>query len=113
MSTEITYIEAEANLENLCDRAVEAGEVIVITRPNCKNAVLFAGEEYKSLLETLEITYADAEANLENLCNRAVDTGEVIVITRPNGKNAFFISEVEFKSLIETIYTFDSIRMIS
>ncbi len=45
MSTEITYIEAEANLENLCDRAVETGEVIVITRSNGKNAVLISEAE--------------------------------------------------------------------
>ncbi|MEG4487100.1 hypothetical protein [Microcoleus sp. D2_18a_B4] len=35
----MTYTDAEANLENLCDRAVETGEVIIITRPNGNNAV--------------------------------------------------------------------------
>ncbi|MEK0177695.1 MAG: type II toxin-antitoxin system prevent-host-death family antitoxin [Oscillatoriales cyanobacterium] len=53
MSTEITYTDAEANLENLCDRTVETGEVIVITRPNGKNAVLISEAELASLLETL------------------------------------------------------------
>ena len=53
MSTEITYTEAEANFKNLCDRAVETGEVIVITRPNGKNAVLISEAELESLLETL------------------------------------------------------------
>lgn len=53
MSTEITYTDAEANLENLCDRAVETGEVIVINRPNGKNAVLISEAELTSLLETL------------------------------------------------------------
>ncbi len=53
MSTEITYTDAEANLENLCDRTVETGEVIVITRPNGKNAVLISESELASLLETL------------------------------------------------------------
>ncbi|NQE37735.1 type II toxin-antitoxin system Phd/YefM family antitoxin [Microcoleus asticus] len=50
MSTQITSAEAEANLENLCDRAVETGDVIVITRPNGKNAVLISEAELKSLL---------------------------------------------------------------
>jgi antitoxin YefM len=53
MSTEITYTDAEANLENLCDRAVETGEVIVINRSNGKNAVLISEAELESLLETL------------------------------------------------------------
>ncbi len=61
MSTEITYTEAEANLENLCDRAVE-GEVIVITRPNGKNAVLISEAELESLVETLYLLRSPANA---------------------------------------------------
>ena len=53
MSTQITSAEAEANLENLCDRAVETGELIIITRPNGKNAVLISEAELENLLETL------------------------------------------------------------
>ncbi|MEG3838745.1 type II toxin-antitoxin system prevent-host-death family antitoxin [Microcoleus sp. herbarium14] len=60
MSTEITYTEAEANLDNLCDRAVEDGEVIVITRPNGKNTVLIAEAELESLLETLYLLRSSA-----------------------------------------------------
>ncbi|MCU0544710.1 MAG: type II toxin-antitoxin system prevent-host-death family antitoxin [Oscillatoriaceae cyanobacterium Prado104] len=62
MSTEIAYAEAEANLENLCDRAVETGEVIVITRPNGKNAVLISQAELESLLETLYLLRSPANA---------------------------------------------------
>ncbi|MEG4022095.1 type II toxin-antitoxin system prevent-host-death family antitoxin [Microcoleus sp. S13C4] len=62
MSTEITYTDAEANLENLCDRAVETGEVIVINRPNGKNAVLISEAELESLLETLYLLRSSANA---------------------------------------------------
>ncbi|MEG4960396.1 MULTISPECIES: type II toxin-antitoxin system Phd/YefM family antitoxin [unclassified Microcoleus] len=62
MSTEITYTEAEANLKNLCDRAVETGEVIVITRPSGKNAVLISEAELESLLETLYLLSSPANA---------------------------------------------------
>ena len=62
MSTEITYTDAEANLENLCDRTVETGEVIIITRPNGKNAVLISEAELESLLETLYLLRSPANA---------------------------------------------------
>ncbi|MEG4286860.1 type II toxin-antitoxin system Phd/YefM family antitoxin [Microcoleus sp. A006_D1] len=62
MSTEITYIEAEANLENFCTRAVETGELIVITRHNGKNAVLISEAELESLLETLYLLRSPANA---------------------------------------------------
>lgn len=71
MSTEITYTEAEANLETLCDRAVE-GEVIVITRPNGKNTVLIAESELESLLETLYLLRSSTNATrLWTALNRA------------------------------------------
>ena len=62
MSTEITYTDAEANLENLCDRTVETGEVIVITRPNGKNAILISKSELESLLETLYLLRSPVNA---------------------------------------------------
>ena len=62
MLTQITSAEAEANLNNLCDRAVETGEVIVITRPNGKNAVLISEAELESLLETLYLLRSPANA---------------------------------------------------
>ena len=62
MSTEITYTEAEANFKNLCERAVETGEVIVITRPNGKKAVLISEAELESLLETLYLLSSPATA---------------------------------------------------
>jgi antitoxin YefM len=62
MSTEITYTDAQANLENLCDRTVETGEVIVITRPNGKNVVLISEAELESLLETLYLLRSPANA---------------------------------------------------
>ncbi|NJR22444.1 MAG: prevent-host-death protein [Richelia sp. CSU_2_1] len=53
MSAKITYTEARTNLERLCDRAVENGEVIVITRPQGQNAILISETELESLLEKL------------------------------------------------------------
>lgn len=53
MPTKITYVEARTNLDNLCDRAVENGEVIIITRPHGNNAVLISKTELESLLEKL------------------------------------------------------------
>lgn len=50
MSTQITSLEAKTNLDNLCTRAVETGESIVITRHNGKNAVLISEAELESLL---------------------------------------------------------------
>lgn len=60
MLSEITYTEAEANFKNLCDRAVETGEVIVINRPNGRNAVLISEAELASLLETLYLLRSPA-----------------------------------------------------
>ena len=72
MSTEITYTEAEANFKNLCDRAVETGELIVITRPHGKNAVLISEAELESLLETLYLLRSPANATrLLTALNRA------------------------------------------
>lgn len=62
MSTEITYTEAEANFKNLCDRAVATGEVIVITIPNGKKAVLISEAELETLLETLYLLSYPATA---------------------------------------------------
>ncbi|XZN93069.1 MAG: type II toxin-antitoxin system Phd/YefM family antitoxin [Microcoleus sp.] len=62
MLSEITYTEAEANFKNLCDHAVETGEVIIITRPNGKNAVLISEAELESLLETLYLLRSPANA---------------------------------------------------
>ena len=62
MLTQITSAEAEANLNNLCDRAVETGELIVITRPNGKNAVLISEAELESLLQTLYLLRSPVNA---------------------------------------------------
>ncbi|MEG4345783.1 type II toxin-antitoxin system Phd/YefM family antitoxin [Microcoleus sp. A003_D6] len=62
MSTQMTSAEAKTNLDKICDRAVETGEVIVITRPNDKNAVLISEAELESLLETLYLLRSPANA---------------------------------------------------
>jgi antitoxin YefM len=62
MSTQITYADAQENLELLCDRVVETGEAIVINRPNGKNVVLISEPELASIMETLYLLRSPANA---------------------------------------------------
>lgn len=36
MSTQIPYVDAQVNLAQLCDRVVETGEAVIVTRPDKK-----------------------------------------------------------------------------
>ena len=62
MSTKIASAEAQKNLDLICDRVLETGEAIVITRPNGKNVVLVSEAELESLLETLYLLRSPANA---------------------------------------------------
>jgi antitoxin YefM len=62
MLTKIASAEAQVNLDLLCDRVVETGEMIVITRLNGKNVVLISESEWESLLETLYLLRSPANA---------------------------------------------------
>lgn len=53
MSTQISYTDAQTNLDQLYDRVIATGEAVVITRSNGKNVALIAEAELESLLETL------------------------------------------------------------
>lgn len=62
MSTQIPYIDAQTNLDQLCDRVVETGEAVIITRPDGKNVALVSEAELSSLLETLYLLRSPANA---------------------------------------------------
>ena len=62
MSTQIPYIDAQVNLGELCDRVVETGEAVIITRPDGKNVALVSEVELSSLLETLYLLRSPANA---------------------------------------------------
>lgn len=62
MSTQIPYVDAQLNLDQLCDRVVETGEAVIITRPDGKNVALVSEAELSSLLETLYLLRSPANA---------------------------------------------------
>jgi antitoxin YefM len=62
MSTQVPYIDAQVNLDQLCDRVVETGEAVIITRSDGKNVALVSEAELSSLLETLYLLRSPANA---------------------------------------------------
>ena len=62
MSTQIPYIDAQVNLDQLCDRVIETGEAVIITRSDGKNVALVSEAELSSLLETLYLLRSPANA---------------------------------------------------
>ncbi len=62
MSTQISYVDAQVNLDKLCDRVVATGEAVIITRPDGKNVALVSESELSSLLETLYLLQSPANA---------------------------------------------------
>lgn len=62
MLTTVSFTEAQANLNQLCNRVVESGEAITITRSDGKNVAIVSEAELKSLLETLYLFRSPANA---------------------------------------------------
>lgn len=62
MRNQIDLTEAQANLEELCDRVAKTGETITITRSNGENVVLLSETELSSLLETLYLLRSPTNA---------------------------------------------------
>jgi antitoxin YefM len=62
MSTQIPCIDAQVDLGQLCDRVVETGEAVIITRSDGKNVTLVSEDELSSLLETLYLLRSSANA---------------------------------------------------
>jgi antitoxin YefM len=63
MSTQIPYVDAQVHLDQLCDRVVETGGAVIMTRPDGKNVALISEAELSSLLETLYLLRSPANAN--------------------------------------------------
>jgi len=60
MTLHIPYVDAQVNFGELCDRVVEMGEAVIITRPDGKNVALVFEAELPSLLETLDLLRSPA-----------------------------------------------------
>jgi antitoxin YefM len=78
MSTQIPYVEAQVNLDQLCDRVVETGEAVIITRPDGKNVALVSEAELSSLLETLYLLRSPANATRLTTALERSNAGTVI-----------------------------------
>lgn len=61
--TQVTYTEAQANLDELCEQVISDREAIVITRKNGENVALIAADELSSLLETLYLLRSPKNAD--------------------------------------------------
>ncbi len=51
--TQVTYTEAQANLDRLCEQVISDRDAIIITRKDGENVALIAADELPSLLETV------------------------------------------------------------
>jgi antitoxin YefM len=75
--TQVTYTEAQANLDELCEQVINDRDAIIITRKYGENVALIAADELASLLETVYLlrspknadrllsTLKDAQARIE------------------------------------------------
>lgn len=77
MSTQISYGDAQNNLDQLCDRVVNAGEAVIITRPNGKNVALVSESDLSGLLETLYLLRSPANATRLRAALERSQTGMV------------------------------------
>lgn len=77
MSTQISYIDAQVNFDELCDRVIETGEAVIITRPDSKNVALVSEAELSSLLETLYLLQSPANAARLTTALERSKSGEV------------------------------------
>lgn len=62
MSTQIPYEQAQANLDELCNRVVENRDVLLIERDGGKNVALIAADELSSMEETIYLLGSPANA---------------------------------------------------
>jgi antitoxin YefM len=53
--TQVTYTEAQVNLDRLCEQVISDRDAIIITRKDGENVALIAADELASLLETLHL----------------------------------------------------------
>jgi len=58
----ITYEEAQANLDELCNQVVESLDIVVIEREGGENVALIAANELSSMEETIYLLSSPANA---------------------------------------------------
>ena len=61
--TQVTYTEAQANLEDLCEQVINDRDTIIITRSDGENVALIAADELASLLETVYLLRSPKNAD--------------------------------------------------
>jgi antitoxin YefM len=77
MSVQTTYTEARANLAQLCDRAIEDRETVIIRRRGKRDVALIAADELASLEETAHLLHSPRNAaRLLTALNRALERTE-------------------------------------
>lgn len=62
MAIHTSYTAARANLAELCDRATQDRETIIIKRRGAEDVALIAADELSSILETLHLLRSPANA---------------------------------------------------
>jgi antitoxin YefM len=77
MAMQTTYTEARANLAQLCDRAIEDRETVIIRRRGKRDVALIAADELASLEETAHLLRSPRNAaRLLTALNRALERTE-------------------------------------
>ena len=78
MAIHTTYSNARANLANLCNKASEDKEIVLINRRNAEDVALIAASELSSLLETAHLLRSPKNAQrLLTALNRALSRSEI------------------------------------
>lgn len=61
--TQVTYTEALANLDQLCEQVINDRDTIIITRSDSENVALIAADELASLIETVYLLRSPKNAD--------------------------------------------------
>ncbi|MDB9515008.1 type II toxin-antitoxin system prevent-host-death family antitoxin [Kamptonema animale CS-326] len=61
--TQVTYTEAQANLDELCEQVISDRDAIIITRKDGENVALIAADELASLIETVYLLRSPKNAD--------------------------------------------------
>jgi len=61
--TQVTYTEALANLDQLCEQVISDRDAIIITRKDGENVALIAADELASLIETVYLLRSPKNAD--------------------------------------------------
>ncbi|CBN55922.1 MULTISPECIES: type II toxin-antitoxin system Phd/YefM family antitoxin [Kamptonema] len=61
--TQVTYTEAQANFDELCEQVISDRDAIIITRKDGENVALIAADELASLIETVYLLRSPKNAD--------------------------------------------------